>query len=115
LPAGPTWHTGLTFQEWNWDLADIKDELQNGSGGFMGTIYYVDSSGICQTADMMSSYPDDLVISSIKDGLILILIVMNVGNSFTNGITWNLLPYTYGTSPVRIYVGVASQDFTFEF
>ena len=32
LPAGPTWHTNLTFQEWNWTLADIKDELQNGSG-----------------------------------------------------------------------------------
>ena len=32
LPPGPTWHSNLTFQEWNWDLADIKDELQNGSG-----------------------------------------------------------------------------------
>lgn len=31
LPTPPA-HDGLTFQEWNWTLADIKDELQNGSG-----------------------------------------------------------------------------------
>lgn len=31
LPTPPS-HDGLTFQEWNWDLADIKTELQTGSG-----------------------------------------------------------------------------------
>ena len=31
LPTPPS-HDGLTFQEWNWTLADIKTELQTGSG-----------------------------------------------------------------------------------
>lgn len=31
LPTPPS-HDGLTFQEWNWDLEDIKTELQTGSG-----------------------------------------------------------------------------------
>ena len=45
LPAGPDWHDGLTFQEWNWDLADIKDELQNGSGACCIGAHYTTTDG----------------------------------------------------------------------
>lgn len=39
LPAGPTWHSNLTFQEWNWDLADIKTELTKTGACCIGACY----------------------------------------------------------------------------
>lgn len=44
LPTPPS-HDGLTFQEWNWDLADIKTELQTGSGACCIGAHYTTNDG----------------------------------------------------------------------
>lgn len=44
LPTPPS-HDGLTFQEWNWDIADIKTELQTGSGACCIGAHYTTNDG----------------------------------------------------------------------
>ena len=94
LPAGPTWHENLTFQEWNWTLADIKDELTKSGACCIGACY--------NTKDSLSHFylditdPKDLNITIYVARLPSATVVINWGDETSN-------TYTGNTSAIHTY------------
>lgn len=97
LPEGPDYHDGLTFQEWNWTLADIKDELQNGSGACCVGANYTTTDGYTHFyIDVEANTTIGVVIDQVSTNNVVI--DWGDGNTSSTTLVSTTLTHTYLTS-----------------